>query len=121
MKGLSVTPCSYATRDGFDDFVVDNLTPLVYTSCSFTNLVPNIPFSPEDAKLFEHHLDLYWGERVKVGECDGERYVAVLAYGETRLERLMDKVSEYVMTGTFFQDKAMKNQSQSDKITSNSE
>jgi hypothetical protein len=99
IKNRTLTPLNYPLVTTLDLFIVENLTPLTYGYIDLTNGLPSVPLEPNDAKLFERQLGLYWGERVQVDDVNGMRYITLIVYGEKRLDRLLDKTDDYLYTG----------------------
>jgi hypothetical protein len=104
-KDGSLSPDSYGLTTTFDLFVVEKLTPLTYGIIDFTGSLQEIQVLPDDAKLFERELGLYWGERVQVGDANGMRFIALLVYGEKRSDKLLDKAIDYLYSG-YVQEKS---------------
>lgn len=105
IKNRTLTPCNYSNITTFDLFIVENLTPLTYSYVEFTEGPQGIQIHPSDAKLFERQLGLYWGERVQVDDVNGLRFITVLAYGEKRLDKLLDEAIDYLHSG-YVQEKS---------------
>jgi hypothetical protein len=99
IENRTLTPLNYSNITTFDLFIVENLTPLTYGYIDLSDGLPGVPVGPNDAKLFERPLGLYWGERVQVDDVNGVRYITLLVYGEKRLDKLLDKATDCLYSG----------------------
>jgi hypothetical protein len=94
-----LTPCNVSETATFEEFFIAYLTPFAFSTMTFTGFLDDIEIDPEDSTLFKNHLGLYYGEKVFIEENEGIRYILIIAYGEARLYRLLDKAGDFLFTG----------------------
>lgn len=97
-------PVIASEPQGIDYFILKRLSPFSWGDVDFSQYLPDFPVVEEDGEFIKRRLKLYYGEKVLLAVRGQQRYVLVVAYGESRLDRLLDEVNDYIAEG-FFEDK----------------